>query len=197
MTRGRPRKEDPETALNAAMMLFWQKGFKRTTLSDLEQATGLVKPSLYHAFGNKMEIFAKALEHYVETVGRPISRETLRDDIPVDQGIRNFLTTVADRTYDNSTPEGCMTVNTIVESSDSAPELKKLSRKFSQERFNYFRHYLERVEANGLLPDGFDVDSLTSFLEAQFISISVLYKSGIDRENVQRSIDTAIKSLKN
>lgn len=196
MTRGRPRKEDPETALTAAMMLFWQKGFKRTTLSDLENATGLVKPSLYHAFGNKMEIFAKALEHYVNTVGRPISIETLRDDIPVDEGIKNFLTTVADRTYDTSTPEGCMTVNTIVESSDSAPELKKLSRKFSEERFNYFRGYIERLKSNELLPETLEVDDLASFLEAQFISISVLYKSGIDRENVQRSIDTAIKSLK-
>ena len=53
MVRGRPRKTDPESALDSAMMLFWKKGFEATSMSDLSEATGMAKPGLYATFGDK------------------------------------------------------------------------------------------------------------------------------------------------
>ena len=51
--RGRPRAFEPETALNQAMDVFWKDGFAATSLDDLSAATGLNRPSLYGAFGDK------------------------------------------------------------------------------------------------------------------------------------------------
>ena len=63
---GRPREFDEEAALEAAMDAFWQKGYEATSLSDLCTCTGLHKGSLYQAFGDKHQLFMRALLHYAD-----------------------------------------------------------------------------------------------------------------------------------
>lgn len=61
---GRPREFDPDETLAKIMQLFWENGYEATGLSDIIAATSLGKASLYKAFGNKQEIYLKALNHY-------------------------------------------------------------------------------------------------------------------------------------
>ena len=61
---GRPREFDRDAALEAAMLLFWRKGFAMTSMSDLCEAMGIRSPSLYAAFGNKRRMFELALRRY-------------------------------------------------------------------------------------------------------------------------------------
>ena len=61
---GRPRKAQPEVALAAAMNAFWAKGYEATSMSDLTEATGLHKASLYQTFGDKHQLFVSALKLY-------------------------------------------------------------------------------------------------------------------------------------
>ena len=63
---GRPRSFDFDDALDAAMQVFWRKGYEGASLSDLTQAMGINRPSLYAAFGNKNTLFRKALDRYAE-----------------------------------------------------------------------------------------------------------------------------------
>src|SRR5580658_1011467 len=65
-TLGRPRDFDVEKALGRAMRVFWRKGYLGTSLSDLTDAMGINRPSLYAAFGNKESLFHKVLERYAE-----------------------------------------------------------------------------------------------------------------------------------
>src|SRR5579864_5276945 len=64
LTTGRPRAFDAKKALDCAMQVFWRKGYLGTSLSDLTDAMGINRPSLYATFGNKKSLFRKALEHY-------------------------------------------------------------------------------------------------------------------------------------
>src|SRR5207253_10001104 len=64
--RGRPRAYDPDQALARAMDVFWQEGFAATSLDQLSAATGMNRPSLYGAFGDKRDIYIKAYQHYRE-----------------------------------------------------------------------------------------------------------------------------------
>ena len=64
--RGRPREFDADKALDRAMRVFWRKGFLSASLTDLTRAMRVSRPSLYAAFGNKEELFRRALERYFE-----------------------------------------------------------------------------------------------------------------------------------
>ena len=75
MPRGRPRKVDPEEALDASMLTFWKKGYEGTSLQDLCEATGMAKPGLYACFGNKDALFEKSLSHYFDNLAMPTLEE--------------------------------------------------------------------------------------------------------------------------
>jgi len=64
----RPRSFDPNEALDLARDVFWRKGFQGTSLDDITAATGLAKPSLYAAFGDKNALFLKVLDRYHERI---------------------------------------------------------------------------------------------------------------------------------
>src|SRR3978361_2482525 len=71
-TIGRPREFDRDAALEAAMRLFWRKGFAAASMNDLCDAMGIRSPSLYAAFGSKEALYLEAVEHYVQTIGPPV-----------------------------------------------------------------------------------------------------------------------------
>src|SRR5947207_11547368 len=64
--RGRPRAFDTDAALDAALAVFWRKGYEGASLTDLTAAMGINRPSLYAAFGSKEDLFRKALDRYAE-----------------------------------------------------------------------------------------------------------------------------------
>src|SRR5947208_10607329 len=64
--RGRPRAYEPEIALGKALDLFRKQGFAATSLDDLSEATGMNRPSLYGAFGDKRELYIKSYQRYRE-----------------------------------------------------------------------------------------------------------------------------------
>src|SRR5450755_342863 len=76
VTTGRPREFDIEEALDRALRVFWRKGYEGASLPDLTAAMGINRPSLYAAFGNKEELFRKALDRYTEGTGS-VWREAL------------------------------------------------------------------------------------------------------------------------
>ncbi len=80
--RGRPREFDVEQALAIALRLFWTRGYEGTSLSDLTEAMGITRPSLYAAFGNKEALFRQALDLYerekLAYISQALSRPTAR-----------------------------------------------------------------------------------------------------------------------
>src|ERR1041384_1335320 len=108
--RGRPRAYDPQVALARAAEKFWEAGYAGTSLDDLVAATGMNRPSLYAAFGDKRDLYLKTLEHYREE-GRALSRAALADDPP----LRVFLKRFYDKAlalYLTGGPRGCYTIGT-------------------------------------------------------------------------------------
>ncbi len=82
---GRPREFNVDKALDHALHVFWRKGYEGTSIADLTETIGITKPSLYAAFGNKEELFRKALDRYVDGPGgyvqvalaKPTAREVV------------------------------------------------------------------------------------------------------------------------
>ncbi len=63
---GRPRNFEVEEALENAMLVFWEKGYDGASLTDLTEAMNMSRPSMYSIFGNKEELFYKALDRYAK-----------------------------------------------------------------------------------------------------------------------------------
>jgi AcrR family transcriptional regulator len=117
---GRPRKFSREGVLAKALPVFWKYGFARTTLPDLERATGVNKSGLYSEFENKQELFLACLKYYLETRsgGALLSAE------PLGWGnIQRFLEEAPSCALDQS---GCFSVNSLRELTGLPPEARKV-----------------------------------------------------------------------
>jgi TetR/AcrR family transcriptional regulator, copper-responsive repressor len=80
--RGRPRAYDPEQALTNARDVFWRLGYGGSSLDDLSAATGMNRPSLYAAFGDKHALYLQTLDRYI-AVGRQTMTEVMLSDMPL------------------------------------------------------------------------------------------------------------------
>ena len=123
MAGGRKLSFNRGLALESAMQVFWRKGYVGASLSDLTQAMGINKPSMYSTFGNKEALFNQATQLYVEQQAVPHTQWLHKPRISLKKRIKGFLmSTVAGQCQDSS-PKGCYISACIAESSnDAVPE---------------------------------------------------------------------------
>jgi AcrR family transcriptional regulator len=114
--RGRPRSFDPDDALDAAIALFWAKGYDATSLDDLGAAMNMGRPSIYRAFGAKDQLFLKALARYRDTVAAgPVTAMRAAPD--VQSGIVAFLEATVAYVGADAGHHGCL-IGTIATATD-------------------------------------------------------------------------------
>jgi AcrR family transcriptional regulator len=189
-TRGRPREFCVEATLAAALRVFWSKGYEGTSLTDLTEAMGITRPSLYAAFGNKESLFRKALDLYerekLEYVGRALAEPTAR------RVAEALLRGAVDNACSSEEPHGCLGVITSVacgaESQsirDEVLERGKVAKRALIERF-------ERARAEGDLPAHVDIEALTNLLYAVVQGICIQAGSGATRDELEKVVDTGL-----
>jgi AcrR family transcriptional regulator len=189
---GRARAFDADQALDRAMTVFWSKGYEGTSLSDLTEAMGINRPSLYAAYGNKQELFRKALERYGEgpssyereALAQPTARE-------VAEGL---LRGAADVQTDPGTPAGCLAVlGTTYCAEDSSP-IGKIVIAFRRAGQAAIRERFERARAEGDLPTDADPKELTDYIGTVVCGMAVQAASGATREDLERVIELAMRA---
>src|SRR5258705_13223951 len=124
--RGRPRAYQPEVALGKALDLFRKDGFAATSLDDLSAATGMSRPSLYGAFGDKRELYLKSYQRYRQDA-RAAMIDIFREELPIRKR-RECIFAVALEIYlsGDAGPRGCFTVMTAASEAVSDPEIRAM-----------------------------------------------------------------------
>lgn len=174
---GRPRGFDRDAALEAAMLLFWRKGFTATSMNDLCDVMGIRSPSLYAAFGSKEALYLEAVEHYVRTVGPPVW-DKLAEGATAHAGVEKLLLAGTESLPAScGTPAGCMAMLAAV--GDEWPAaIAEAVRKVRLEMLNMLRSRLESGVAKGELPASTDIDRLSRFYLGIFQGMAIQARDG-------------------
>jgi AcrR family transcriptional regulator len=189
---GRPREFDVDDALDAAVEVFWRQGYDGTSLSDLTAAMGLNRPSLYAAFGNKEQLFAKVLERYSEQ-HMAFMREALQ--APSAHRVAHMLLSgfVASAT-DPRTPPGCLTVLAAAATGSSSDPIRAALIRKRKAGEADLRARLARARKEGDLPANTDPDELARYLTTIVQGIAVQAASGATRAQLDRVVDQALRT---
>lgn len=189
---GRPKTYEEAAVLDAAMNTFWVQGYESTSYSDLVTATGLGRQSLYHAFGDKLSLYRKALSHYSKCV----TQQSL--DILVSGGsplgnIHSWLMRLRNRSVAHR--NGCLLTNTAVEMAPRDRGIQKLVTIELGRIEKTLRLVLQRAVDLGELAPNTNVSRLATFLLGTAQGLMVLGRCGASSIKLKAFTDTALATV--
>lgn len=176
--RGRPRGFDPAAALDAALPVFWERGYAGASLGDVTAATGLHKPSLRAAFGDKEALFLAILDRYWS--GRMAQTSQVLEAAPTAAAaMAAFLAKVAANLGAPQGPRGCLRVNAALECGDAAPaSVNAALRAMRAELVEAIRIRLQQGAAAGELPAGSDPPALAEAMATVVDGLAAAARAG-------------------
>lgn len=181
--RGRPREYDPDMALAQATDAFWRAGFAATSLDELSAATGMHRPSLYAAFGDKRALHLKALARYrEESWGRIVGQ--LQAQIPLVEALsRVFAEGLAVYLSGQEGPRGCFIVGTALPEALTDEEVRAVVAEGLAELDGAFEARFRAAREAGEIAAGADPVSLARMAAAILHTLSIRARAG-DRQEV-------------
>jgi TetR/AcrR family transcriptional regulator, transcriptional repressor for nem operon len=161
----RPRQFDEETALDAALQLFWQKGYANTSIDDLLTAMSLNRWSLYNTFGDKEALFVKALELYVQRWRGQIGQLVLAERSPRARA-RRLLDGLFTQVRSDSLAWGCLITNSAFEYAQLPESVQKIVKRSFAALEKIFADAIAEAQQVGELPAGRDPHAIAHTLLA-------------------------------
>ena len=189
--RGRPREFCVDSALAAALQVFWTRGYEGASLTDLTDAMGITRPSLYAAFGNKEALFRKALDLYehdkLAYVGAALEAPTAR-------GVaERMLGGALDLQLSGSDPKGCLGVISSVACGAEAQSIKaEVVARQASSHAALLRRF-EQAKAEGDFPGHIDPEGLVRYLTAVGQGLCIQAGNGAAPDELRRIVDTTLE----
>ena len=180
-TRGRPRAFDEEIALEAAMRVFWDRGYEATGVDDLAKAMGISMSTLYSSFGDKETLFRSALAKYEGIYDVP---GFLRSKEPTAVVIQKLLDANARRLTHAGQPRGCMLALSLHSCADELSRLRGFVNQHRNANRIAIEKRLQSAKRAGELADGTDVRSLSRFLINTMQGMSIQARSGASEKDL-------------
>jgi len=190
--RGRPRAYQPEVALARALDVFWKEGFAATSLDDLSAATGMNRPSLYGAFGDKRELYIKSYQAYRDHA-RARMGEAFAADLPVRQMLERIYAIALDMYLSGKDgPRGCFTVMTATSEAVFDPAIRELVMSGLVETDRFFARIFRRAQERGELAASVDPQVLAQLASATLHTIAVRARAQMPRTELDAIVKGAL-----
>ncbi|WP_404793776.1 TetR/AcrR family transcriptional regulator [Streptomyces tendae] len=188
-TRGRPRSFDRATALEAALLAFWEHGYEATSVSDLTRVMDIGAPSLYAAFGDKRSLFEEVVQEYGARYGS-FGDRALAEEPTARAGVERMLREAAAEYTAPGRPHGCLVIHAAANCSTAEVE------ESLRERRNANIAAIEgRIAADvdgGVLPPDTDAAALARYTGAMIQGMSQQARDGATRAELEALAEIAL-----
>jgi len=189
----RTKEFEPLEALDAAMELFWRKGYEAASMRELLDAMDIGRGSFYDTFGDKHTLFLSAIDRFQEVrtlwVGEALRGKGL-------DGIQEVFRRSLDGLYRFQPPRGCLLANSAVELAPHDPEVAARISDYIGSTEDALQGALERARDRGEMPSDSDPRALARFLVNTLHGLRVLARAGADRETLEDTVRVALGALR-
>src|SRR5437588_2173126 len=193
--RGRPRAYQPDMALGKALDLFRKDGFAATSLDDLSAATGMNRPSLYGAFGDKRELYIKSYQRYRDDA-RAAMGGIFRDELPIRKRLERIYAVALDIYLSGeSGPRGCFTVMTAASEAVHDPDIRAMVLEGFTELDKAFAACFQLGKEKGELPESADAIVLAQLASATIHTIAIRARARMPRAELEAIVKGALDVL--
>jgi AcrR family transcriptional regulator len=189
---GQGRKFDVDTALDAAMKLFWRHGYEGTSVAELTKAMGISPPSLYKAFGDKRQLFDRVVEHYFQGPGAWMN-DVFDADATAGELVSTLLLEAARHYADPHEPGGCLVINAGSTATD--PSVVEALRRQRNSNIDRLESRLTAGVEAGELPPDFDSRAIAEFIGATVQGMSVRARDGASVAQLEAAASIAARAL--
>ncbi|BCM26292.1 TetR/AcrR family transcriptional regulator [Methyloradius palustris] len=189
---GRPRKFDKDVALENALQLFRRKGYEATSMTDITEALGINRPSVYAAFGNKETLFSQVLAKYVE--GPTAYLDEVLFEKTSREVVRQLLIQSVDLLTSLEKSTGCLAVLSSV---SSELESVGIQQKIIDSLHRYEKKLAKRFDQainEGDLPEGSNSESLSKYVTTVHKGLSVQASNGASKEELYGVVEVLLQS---
>jgi AcrR family transcriptional regulator len=191
--RGRPRCFCEEAALDAAMRVFWEKGYEGASVADLTAAMGINRPSLYATFGGKDELFRRAMGRYTDGPAAYV-REALMQ--PSARAVVEALLNGAVRLLgDPRNPRGCLSVRGAIAGGEDAEPARNALTEWRKQGEAEIQKRLKRAQMEGDLAEDVDAGDLTRYLSTILNGLGIQAANGASKAELARVAQMALRSM--
>jgi TetR/AcrR family transcriptional repressor of nem operon len=173
----RTKEFDPDVVLDAAMELFWSRGYEATSTADLVEHLGIARASLYATFGSKHELYLAAFDRYLRDRD-PALLDMLSQPGPALPAVRAVVRMYVRETLDDERRRGCFVVNAAVERMTADPLVASRVRSSWDTVEVGLTSALLRARAQGELPRSADPRALARFLLVFLQGVRVMGHDG-------------------
>jgi TetR/AcrR family transcriptional regulator, copper-responsive repressor len=190
--RGRPRSYEPDVALGKALDLFRTGGFAATSLDDLSAATGMNRPSLYGAFGDKRELYIKSYQRYRDDA-RAAMIDIFREEMPLRLRLERIYAIALDIYLSGEAgPRGCFTVMTAASEAVADPDIRAMVLEGFSELDKAFAACFRRGKEKGELPESADPVVLAQLASATIHTIAIRARARVPRQELEAIVKGAL-----
>jgi AcrR family transcriptional regulator len=189
---GRPREFDVETALDQALLVFWEKGYEGASLPELTAAMGINRPSLYAAFGSKEELFRRALERYEE--GPAAYFKAALEAPTAREAVEKLFTGGIEALTDRHNPRGCFAVQGALACGDAAASVREALTERRRAAEGAIRKRFRRARDEGDLPKSADPAALAQYVATVLRGMAVQATGGATRRELRQVAQLAMKA---
>jgi TetR/AcrR family transcriptional regulator, copper-responsive repressor len=194
-SRGRPRQYDPERALADAARAFWKQGYAATSLDDLVAATGMNRPSLYAAFGDKRDLYLGTLKRYQQQ-SRAIGAQITADNPPLRVFLKRFYDAALDIYLESGeTARGCYSISTAPAQAVTDPAVRDFLAASITGTDAFVAKQVEKARERGEVPIDADPQALAQLATATLHTIAIRARVGVPRKQLKAVAAAAIDAI--